>query len=115
MARCSACGLNVTVALAAGAALGAGAGEAAGAGTTAGGTADLAAVDAVPDDGRLMLRLGVIMRAVLPREAFSRQTSLGRRVESDRPISAGFRAHSRPSPARRERRRRRIAPGWHPC
>jgi hypothetical protein len=65
----------------------------------------------VLDEGRLRLRLGVIMRAFLPREAFSRQASLGTRVDSDRPISAGIRAHSRPRGATVERRRRRIAPG----
>jgi hypothetical protein len=62
-----ACGLNVTVALGAGGvAVGAGA---AAAGEAGGGTTALAADDEAADDGRLTLRLGVIMRAVLPRVA----------------------------------------------
>jgi hypothetical protein len=45
-----------------------GAGAAA-AGEAGGGTTALAADDEAADDGRLTLRLGVIMRAVLPRVA----------------------------------------------
>jgi hypothetical protein len=56
-----ACGLSVTVALGAGDALGIG-GGAATAALAGGGTTALAAVDAAPVDGRLILRLGVIMR-----------------------------------------------------
>jgi hypothetical protein len=92
----SACGLSVTVALGAGG-LEAGAGAAAvGDGAAGGVTTALAAVGALPDDGRLMLRLGVIMRAVLRREDFSRQTSLGSHQEIDRPINGAIRVHSRP-------------------